>query len=116
MQYDFGKPVRLSEARIVFDSDLNRRGKGDAATNVEKNILSNFPLNQPPRTVPPTIVKAFRIEALMDNGEWQTVAREDNNYQRLARVPLDCMARSVRLVPVSTWGADTCKLFAFEVK
>ena len=116
VQYDFGKPVRLSEARIVFDSDLNRRGKGDAATNVEKNILSNFPLNQPPRTVPPTIVKAFRIEALMDNGEWQTVAREDNNYQRLARVPLDCMARSVRLVPVSTWGADICKLFAFEVK
>ena len=116
VQYDFGKTVKLSEARIVFDSDLNRRGKGEASCNIEKNILSNFPLDQPARTVPPTIVKAFRIEALLEDGEWHAVAREDNNYQRLVRVPLDCEARAVRLVPVSTWGADICKLFAFEVK
>ena len=57
-----------------------------------------------------------RFEALQENGEWRVVAREDNNYQRLVRIPLNCVGKAVRLVPETTWGADICKLFAFEVK
>ncbi|NLE56007.1 MAG: FAD-dependent oxidoreductase [Lentisphaerae bacterium] len=115
VEYDFGCVVTVSQARMTFDSDLNRCGKGACAKQGEKNILSNFPLNQPPRETPPTLVKAFRLEAKGADGQWRCVHREDNNYQRLVRVPLAIQASAVRIVPEKTWGADTCKLFAFEL-
>ncbi len=116
IQYEFDAPTHVTLARFTFDSDLNRKGKGDASTHWEKNILSNYPLHQPPRTVPPTIVKSFRIESRCEDDTWQTIVRAENNYQRLVKVPLDATTTAIRFVPESTWGADICKLFAFEVK
>ncbi len=116
VQYEFNAPAHVTLARFTFDSDLNRKGQGAASTHWEKNILSNYPLHQPPRTVPHTIVKSFRIEARGEDGSWQTIFREENNYQRLVKVPLDATTTAIRFVPESTWGADSCKLFAFEVK
>jgi len=115
VEYDFGRVVTISQARMTFDSDLNRCGKGACAKQGEKNILSNFPLNQPPRETPPTLVKAFRLEAKGADGQWRCVHHDDNNYQRLVRVPMAIQASAVRIVPEKTWGADTCKLFAFEL-
>jgi hypothetical protein len=115
VEYDFGRITTLKQARMVFDSDLNRMGQGANAKQAEKNILSNFPLNQPPRTSPPSIIKAFRLEAKGEDGQWRCVYRESNNYQRLRKVPLDLQASALRFIPEATWGADSCKLFAFEL-
>ena len=57
-----------------------------------------------------------RIEAQQGDGAWQTVAAESNNYLRLVRVPLNVEATAVRLVPEATWGAETCRVFAFDVR
>ena len=116
VQYEFDAPTHLTLARFTFDSNLNRKGQGEASTHWEKNILSNYPLHQPPRTVPPTIVKSFRIEAQREDGTWDTIYSEANNYQRLVKVPLNVTATAIRFVPEATWGAANCKLFAFEVK
>ncbi|MCR5382589.1 MAG: FAD-dependent oxidoreductase, partial [Lentisphaeria bacterium] len=114
-EYDFGRMVSLKRARLIFDSDLNRKGQGDCATYEERNLLSNYPLNQPDRPVPPTLVKSFRLEVKDATGLWKTVWETTTNHQRLVMIPLDCDGCAVRIVPTETWGAPSCRLFAFEV-
>lgn len=117
VEYAFAKPSRVTLARIIFDSDLNRKGKGPRLDHhVEKNILSNFPLNQPPRETPPTIVKAFRLEARNQDGTWSCIHHQENNYQRLVKIPLDVTTTAIRLVPEKTWGSDTAKVFSFDLR
>ncbi len=106
IEYRFDKPAALREARIVFDSDLNRGGK---------NMIAYYPHQMPEFCVPATMVKAFRID-LEVNGAWQAAYRADNNYQRLVRVPLTQTATAVRLVLESTWGSPAVTVFAFEVR
>ena len=115
VEYDFGQRQKISAARLVFDSDLNRKGRGSVSHHWEKNILSNFPLHQPPRRPPETLVKSFRLEARQSDGTWQEFYREDNNYQRLVRVNFTMETDAVRLIPESTWGAEECRVFAFEI-
>ena len=76
----------------------------------------DYPLHAEPRTVPKTLVKAFRLEAQSQEGCWETVFQETINYQRLVRVKLDCSTVAIRFIPESTWGADQVHLFAFDVK
>ena len=116
VQYELAEPAEIREVRIVFDSDLNRKGKGACARNEEKNCLSNYPLGQPPRTSPETLVREFRIEARVPGGGWQIVFEETNNFQRLVRVPLAVTTDALRLVPTGTWGAPVARLFAFDVR
>ena len=111
VEYVFSQEKSISLARIVFDSDLNRKGV------VEKyNIVSNYPLDLPTRHTPCTLVKAFRIETLDASGKWNVVVREACNYQRLVKVPLNAKAFGVRLVLEDTWGEERCRIFAFDVR
>jgi hypothetical protein len=105
--YEFDGATPVTEARLVFDSDLHENGL---------KMPSNYPLNQSLVTPPATLVKAFRLEARDAQGQWTTVHRETTNYQRLVRVPLSGEVYGVRVVPESTWGAETVHLQAFEVK
>ena len=118
VEYAFAKPSRVTMARIIFDSDLNRTGKGvgSIANHTEKNILSNFPLDQPPRVSPPTLVQAFRLEARNQDGTWSCVHHQDDNHQRLVKIPLEVTTTAIRLVPEKTWGCDAAKLFSFDLR
>ncbi|MBN1933555.1 MAG: FAD-dependent oxidoreductase [Anaerolineae bacterium] len=106
VQYAFDTPQPVGQMRFVFDSDLNRP---------EMNQPSHYPLHAEPVVVPQTLVKAFRIEALDEDGHWRQVARVDNNYQRLVRLSVDSTTRAVRFIPESTWGAAYVHLFAWDV-
>jgi hypothetical protein len=105
-QYTFDRVERVRRLRFVFDSDLNRP---------EKNQPASYPLHQEPVGVPQAMVRAFRVEALGENGDWQVVAREENNYQRLVRIQIDVQARAIRFVPEATWGAESVHVFAWDV-
>ena len=115
VEYDFGRTVSLKRARLIFDSDLNRKGQGDCAYYEERNLLSNYPLNQPDRPVPATLVKSFRLDVKDAIGVWKTVWETTTNHQRLVFINLNCDGSAVRIVPTETWGALSCRLFAFEV-
>ncbi len=113
VEYEFAAATQLKSARLVFDSDLDRI---DPMTGRHAQNMRHFhPLNAPAWSVPATLVRAFRLEARRDDGTWETVARVDDNHQRLVRVPLAVTTRAVRLVTESTWGAPAAHLFAFEV-
>lgn len=106
--YRFESTAPLHEARLVFDSNLNRGSK---------NMRSSYARDDAPWQVPDTMTKAFRIEAQRGDGStWETVYRTDCNVQRLVRVALNLETRAIRLVPECTWGAEAVRLFAFEVR
>lgn len=112
VEYRFETAAQLSEARLIFDSDLNRTdtARGRSA----RNMRPFYPLDATPWAMPATMVKAFRIEVQDATGQWRIAHREENNYQRLVRVPLNNNATAVRFIPEATWGADKAHLFAFE--
>ncbi len=105
--YVFAGETTLKEVRIVFDSNLNRGSK---------NMRHYYSLNDAPWIVPNTITKGFRIESQRQDGHWETVFRETNNYQRLVRVLFKLRTKGIRLVPEDTWGAEQVCLFAFDVR
>jgi len=106
VEYLFEGPRQVSAIRLVFDSDLNRPGL---------NTPCGYPLGSEPVSVPETMTRAFRIEALDADGSRHVVAREENNYQRRARVEVEAETKAIRLVPEATWGARQAHVFAFDV-
>ncbi len=111
--YRFDAPTRVTCARVVFDSHLNRTDTIDHPEH--RNLRYRQPLHAPAWGLPASLVKDFRIEVEVD-GKWKTAARVTSNRQRLARVSLDLSANAVRLVCESTWGAEDAHLFAFDVR
>ncbi len=107
VQITFDRAVPVHEMRFVFDSDLNRP---------EKNEHANRTLDWAPVGVPESMVRAFRIEAQEQDGTWQVIAREQNNYQRLVRIKTAAHTRAVRFVTEATWGAKAAHLFAWDVQ
>lgn len=107
IEYRFEGQTPVRETRLIFDSDLNRADIG---------MRCNYPLNQPDQRVPATLVRAFRIDALDQTGNWSTVFRTENNHQRLVRAAIPCTTAALRFVPESTWGAPKAHLFAWDVR
>ena len=117
-EYRFAEEIELHEARIVFDSHLDRREKGRPPGCGDLCSQGRFhrALADRPRAVPATLVRAFRIDRLDADGAWKPEAEVTDNHQRLVRVPLNCRARGLRLVPLSTWGAPDAHVFAFDAR
>ena len=112
LQYEFDTPTAVSRQRFIFDSDLNRNGP-DAH---RRNIPCSFPLRPEPRTVPPSLTRAFRIEARESDGSWRTLARVQENHLRLVRLETSVRTTAIRFVPEATWGAERAHLFAWDVE
>jgi len=110
-QISLPKESQLKEARIVFDSRL----EGNGVRMVAFYPLDNSLPPHLPAAVPPSLVKSFRIES-NDGSGWKTIHREENNYQRLVKIPLNCRADAVRIVIESTWGDSKTQVMAFEVR
>jgi hypothetical protein len=104
-QLQFEAPHRVTRLRFVFDSDLNRS---------DHNAVAAYPLDMAPVGPPQSLVRAFRVEALGEDGGWTTIARIDNNYQRLRHLDVDVTTRALRFVPEATWGAAQAHVFAWE--
>jgi len=107
IEYRFVAPAEVHEARLVFDSELNRKGQ---------NMRCQYARNAEPWVTPTALVKGFRIEVQDETGATRVVHHEANNYQRLVRVPLAGRVRAVRFVSETTWGVPQAHLFAFDVR
>ncbi len=76
---------------------------------------NSYPMNAEPAAVPETLVRAFRVEALDENGDWNVIVREENNYQRLVRIRTGIQTKAVRFIPESIWGTERAHLFVWYV-
>lgn len=111
VMYEFDRPASLRQARMVFDSNL------EATNGSNLNGVPNwFANDRPGHPVPPTMVKAFRLEVRDEEGSWRPAVEVAGNYQRLVRVDLDTRTSAIRLVLDQTWGCERAHLFAFEVR
>jgi len=110
-QYSFDAPVQIRRMRFIFDSDLNRNGPNGC----HRNVICCYRLNPEPVRVPPGLVRAFRIEALDDDGSWRVATRLEENHQRLVRLDVKLKTKAVRFVPEKTWGSERVHLFAWDI-
>lgn len=125
--YTFKEKTHVSSFRAVFDSDLDREyveGNPNLVT-IPMPLFKARSYNGTSFGFPTCMVKAFRIEALDDNGNWVTVYRKDDNYMRLVREELNVDTTAIRLVTESTYASDVLyhtygsvqtHLFSFEVR
>lgn len=126
--YTFNEKTHLSEFRLIVDSDLDREyTEGNPAVlNISATLFRRLDYNYTSFGFPKCMLKSFKIEALNDNGEWQTLYETDSNYQRMIRKPIDVETTAIRLIPintylseqlgVSTYGSAQAHIFAFEVR
>lgn len=107
LQCNFENSEQLHELRFVFDSNLNRE---------IHNMPCNYPLNQNDFHVPETMIKEFNIEAQDECGNWIKVAEIKNNYQRLVKLNINVKTKSIRFIPLSTWGFEKAHIFSWDLR
>lgn len=106
MVYEWNQPVRLSGARIVFDSDMSFDGKR----------MRKLEATTDRAVMPKMLAKSFRIDVRF-GGEWRTVFTDNLNILRFRRVmftPVE--ADALRLVVTETWGAEKAHVFALDAR
>lgn len=112
----FQQETPVAGMRIVFDSELNRESWKELNHQIKLYPQHcNVYADEKDVYVPQALVKAFRVEGER-NGNWEVLYREENNYQRLVKIPLDGAYSKLKLVPEKTWGAETVRIYALEVQ
>lgn len=126
--YTFPEKKHISDFRLIVDSDLDREyTEGNPRIlNISTTLFRRLDYNQTSFGFPECMLKAFRVEALDDDGQWQTVYETDCNRQRMIRQKLDVDTTAIRLIPVNTYfseklgaatyGSAQAHIFAFEVR
>ena len=98
--------MRLSGARIVFDSEFKVRGKR----------MRKLEATQERKPMPKMLAKGFRVEARV-GGAWRTLFEDAANYRRLRQVSFGPVeADALRLVVTETWGGERAHVFAMDAK
>lgn len=125
--YTFKEKTHISDFRLIVDSDLDREyTEGNPAVlNISATLFRRIDYNYTTFGFPKCMLKSFKIEALDETGEWQTVYETHNNYQRMIRKPLNIDTTAIRLIPLgtyfseamwNTYGSSQAHIFAFEVR
>lgn len=110
IEYHFDRPTIVSEVRIVFDSNVR-----DMAI---KRMPCHYPKGGYDIELPETLVKEFavKVQKKKDSNDWKEIAYVEDNFQRLVRIPVNEKVTAVRLIPEASWGADSARIFAFDVR
>ena len=106
VEYRFDGERDVRESRLVFDNDMNRK---------YHNMPCNYPLVQKKFKLPRTLIRAYRIEGIDDEGRKFTLYVE-NNHQRFVKHRVEWRVSSLRFVPLATHGCEEFRLFDFEIR
>ena len=104
LSYQFEGKRQVEQVSLVLDSAL------------EKDIQLSYHHRRKDQvvSVPVAMARTFRFEGL-SNGDWQTIAKVENNYQRLVRLPVAKELEGIRFVLDETWGSESSRIFAFNI-
>ncbi len=111
LTFTFDAPEQLSELRIVFDPDFTRE---TISPNKKMRVFAqrlHTGKDFVPVKVAATLVRTFTVEA-----DGKTVAEVSENYHSLVKLPLNLTAKTLTVRFNETWGADTVRLYACDVK
>ncbi|WOO41530.1 FAD-dependent oxidoreductase [Rubellicoccus peritrichatus] len=100
-------PRHVECLRLVFDSDLSSH----------KRMPCRYKLESANLKLPKVLVRAFRVEAQIDDGTWETVFSETDNRRRLVVIPIQRETRALRFIGESNWGnTETIRVFSIEAR
>lgn len=105
IEYNFNSDTKISQIRLVFDSDLNRD---------YFNMPCNYPLVETKFKLPKTLIKEYKLQGISDSGDIKEICINDN-HQRFVRHTVDWNVKTIRFVPISTYGCEELRLFEFEI-
>lgn len=126
--YNFGEKKHITDFRLIVDSDLDREyTEGNPRVlNISATLFRRLDYNRTSFGFPKCMLKAFRVEALDDAGNWQCVYETNNNHQRMIRKQINVDTSAIRLIPLdtylseelglATYGSAQAHIFAFEVR
>lgn len=115
--YRFASPCRIRTIRLVMDSDLDRESLPQNERILKRNMFHNRLLSNEQSFVPPTLLKAYRVTARLEDGTSRLVVDEKNNHHRLRFYSVDvpsCKALDLELI--ASWGNEAVRIFAFEAE
>lgn len=106
IEYALTKDTPISEIRLVFDNDMNRK---------YHNMPCCYPLHETRFKLPKTLIKEYKIEFENEQGEVHALHVKDNHV-RFVKHKVNETAKYVRFIPVSTNGSEDFRLFSFEIR
>lgn len=106
IEYTLEKDTPISEIRLVFDNDMNRK---------YHNMPCCYPLHETRFKLPKTLIREYRIEFENEKGDVSFLHVTDNHV-RFVKHKVNENAKYVRFVPVSTNGSEDFRLFSFEIR
>ena len=106
IQYTLDEDTKISEIRLVFDNDMNRR---------YHNMPCNYPLVETNFKLPSTLIKEYKIEGENSRGEKFEISISDN-HQRFVKHRVNWTVSRVRFIPLTTHGCEQFRIFDFEIK
>ena len=106
IEYRFKADSKISQIRLIFDSDFNRN---------YHNMPCNYPLVQTKFKLPETLIREYKIEGISENGQTHEIYITDN-HQRFVTHNVDWCVKTLRFVPIATFGAEQFRLFSFEMQ
>ena len=112
----FEKPEQVKEVRLTLDADLNRETIGADGYMFRKCTLCNVALNTPLVHLPEVLVKDVRVEITEDGKTWEQAARLTDIKRRVVYLPVGKTAKAVRIIPESSYGSETIKIFTLDVR
>jgi hypothetical protein len=98
VQYTFAEKQQVREVRLVFDSNLHNL----------KRMPCSYPLGGYDVKIPAMMTRAFDLEIWDGAGRWQTAFREENNYQRLVKIPLAVETAGLGAAMLAAVGCGAC--------
>lgn len=105
IELHFKGETAISGLRLICDSNLRST----------KRMPCTVGMSDKACRVPRQLLKSLRLEAQTGGGQWQVIQRVENNYQRLLRIDCSGSYSALRIVPESSWGDETLRLFALDV-
>lgn len=113
--FTFDKSVYCRFIRIVFDNDIAGRRYPESEWYLRRypNRCS-APKNAPKAFFPPYLTKEYRVYVVV-GGEKICVRREEENFRRLVKIPVDREIEALELVCDKTYGKEDARLFSVDI-
>ena len=109
VRYTLPAPAYIKKIHFVFDSDLNRKTVGGISEIADCPTICNRPMDMPPFEFPATMTASFDL--LADGKLFKHI---EGNYQRNVTITVEKEIKTIEWKPLSTFGAPTAHIFAFD--
>jgi len=110
LQFSFETPQQIGSLRLQFDPDFSRLSVSDNWKMRLYAMKLHTGKDFKPVRVAATIVKNFVVYA-----DGKEVARIENNYRSLVKIPLHLQAKEISVKWLSTNGAEKVHLFSADL-